>query len=92
LSFLSNRMSGTKEAVFQGYKISAYGRQYLDEYWVGNYKITQDGWPIRESEPVTYQRTEAAAQAHALVMGVRYVNECLVRVAALRSKVFRYLG
>jgi hypothetical protein len=35
-------MSVSKEVTFQGYKISAYARQYLDDYWVGDYEITQD--------------------------------------------------
>ena len=55
MSFLSNGMFKSKEVIFQGYKISAHARQYLDQYWVGDYKITQDGWPIRESESVTCQ-------------------------------------
>jgi hypothetical protein len=86
MNFLSNGMSEFKEVIFQGYKISAHARQYLDGYWVGDYKITQEGWHIRESESVTYHASEAAVQAHALVMGVRWVSECLLPMAALRSK------
>lgn len=83
-------MSVSKEITFQGYKITAHARPYLDEYWTAGYEITQDGWHVRTSESVTYHANEAAAQAGALVMGIRYVNECLLPVAALRAKVFRY--
>jgi hypothetical protein len=36
-------MSVSKEVTFQGYKISAYARQYLNDYWVDDYEITCTG-------------------------------------------------
>lgn len=83
-------MSLSKEVTFQGYKISAYARQYLDDYWVGDYEITQDGWHIRTSKSVAFHASEAAAQADALVMGIRYVTECLLPIVALRAKALRF--
>jgi hypothetical protein len=89
-SFLSNKMLVSKEVTFQGYKISAHAMQYLDDYWVGDYEITQDGWHIRTSKSVAFHASEAGAQADALAMGIRYLTECLLPVVALRAKALRF--